>query len=365
MPTPSIHPDRLTTRLVWRNRVDGWASHRPTALLQGGALVAIAALMLLAVWPLRPGTAALLTHLQTTAPVLTASAVAALALAHHLHRLSVWREAQQAGWLANQPVPDRLHAQARRDLVLRGLAGHGLATLLAWPWLGLVPDDAPGLALLLAAAAAPALPLDTRLAARASRHMPTRVRSAAGTSTGPGRLWRWQWLAARGALRGRALAVTGWLLLLLPAGASAPSIAVAFAVGALLVILLQAWQRSVAVLPEIQRRFAAQPLSGRWLLRHGSALPLAVLAAVLLLMAGLGTALGRPTQGLLAGLALTATGLLQGLVVLALRDHPARATLAFAVQLALLLGVLQALPPLVPILWAGQYALWLRRTLAS
>ena len=59
MPTPSLHPDRLTTRLVWRNRMDGWASHGPTALLQGGALVAIAALMLLALGPLRPGTAAL------------------------------------------------------------------------------------------------------------------------------------------------------------------------------------------------------------------------------------------------------------------------------------------------------------------
>ncbi len=42
MPTPSLHPDRLTTRLMWRNRMDGWASHGPTALLQGGALVGVA-----------------------------------------------------------------------------------------------------------------------------------------------------------------------------------------------------------------------------------------------------------------------------------------------------------------------------------
>ena len=354
-------PHRHWRALAWRNRVAIWRRQPGEPLFHAASVLALVALL---AWVAGSG----LSRLQSPAqqllarwPWIVGSALLVLFALRQRRALGALLAARRSDWLAAQPIEARFERRARwrtlgLEAALQLLAGLGLLSLLALPlqaWLGYLV-----LVSLAALAAA------THQGPRAARAGPDATRRRP-RGEGRGRVWRWQWIEAGAARFGPSLAPGAFALLLLPMGSSILAMLVLLASGLLVAALLTAWRRSLGVIPAAQAWLAPQPLQGRDVLREASPLPLAVLVLAASLLLGVGIAFGQ--AGLGAGLALgtLGLGLVQLLCLLAERSRPRRATAMSTALAVLLLGSLQALPPLAPALWLGLVLRLLRRILRT
>jgi VIT1/CCC1 family predicted Fe2+/Mn2+ transporter len=121
----------------------------------------------------------------------------------------------------------------------------------------------------------------------------------------------------------------------------------------------------VAVLPAAQRCLAVQPIRARRLLATWSLLPLAIVAALIVVVALVLSSNAAVNLVLPAALAILALAGLGMACVAAERRNPRRIGLVFSLHLMALLAVVQALPPIAVLLWSAQMVWLLRRGLIA
>lgn len=354
----SFDPYRAEQHLRWRNRMTQWLAEIGQTVLHGVALAALFALLLVPLSQVVASAAPIANAALAKWPW-TLGLVASIVMAlRHAQRLVALRARQAREWLVAQPVAHWMQTRRQRDQILSDALWHvllGLVVLLS------IDAHVATLAGLLGCAclsAALAIPLSHRLAARAppSGYLGSRIPDA-----GIGRFWRWQRIETGVAVRGRSLGFGMWALLLVPMG-SRPFHVVAIAMAGLaLAALSTAWHRSLGILPQAQAWLAAQPLSGARLLRATFAVPLVVLTTSVAVIGLVLIALGTPVLAAFNALGLIAVGSLQFACAAATRAQPRRMLMLFLVNLALLIGVLQALPPLAALCWPLQLWLLLRQ----
>jgi hypothetical protein len=350
----AFDPYAAQARARWRNRVDGWrATPGETAFHAGALLLAlgIAGWLLLASWPsLRAALHALLAN-----PAL-ASLLWLVAVGIDQHRLRrVQRQRWANDWFVAQPITPAQRQRRRWNEAFSRMLALGLPVvvvlLLAERAVALLPA---GLLALLGAAVGHWLAdHPPRLGAARQR------RYSMLQASGPGSLWRWQWIVAGRALTPRALAACLPVLLLIPRG---PALLLGVAIVMVMVLATTAaWLRMLAVIVDAQRWLDVQPLPGRDWLPAALWLPLALLGTALLTAAA-AMALGGASSTLLLALPLLgALALLHLGAVLAERRRPRRIVLLSAAQQLLLLAGLQVAPPLLPLLFLLQLGWLLRR----
>jgi hypothetical protein len=358
MSAPLFDPYRAQAQLEWRNRIARWRAQPRESAFHALALLLLAALALPLLRRAPPLLGGALHHALQHAPLALALAGLALATLQHARALQRERRRVRDGWLQVQPAPARLLARRRWHLRFRLLA---LQALLAGGalWLGGAGATPWGVAAgLLALAPMLAVPLARRLARQALRTRELRARLA---DPAPGRLWRWQRIAAAAALRGRPLAAGLWALLLVPLGSTPAVVLAVLGGGLLLAVLAGAWRGALGVLPRAAAWLAPQPLTGLALLRATCALPALLLAGTAVLALALMFALGTPALAVPLALALLVPGSLQFAAVYAERTRPRRAALRWALHLLAWLALLQTLAPLALLAWPLQLAWLLRR----
>jgi hypothetical protein len=202
--------------------------------------------------------------------------------------------------------------------------------------------------------------------AHRSRHTPQHAHPHAALprwqDTGRGRLWRWQKIEAGAGFSPRVLARGGWILLLIPVGASAIAAGVSTVAGLCIAAGISAWRRSLDVLLQAQNWLWTQPLRLRFWL-SGVLFP-AALALVAALVLGLALAcLGAARVAPWIGPGVFAVALLQIACVLAERRQPQRVPMVGTIHLLLLAATAQVALPLLPLVWLAQ-CLWLLRRAA-
>jgi hypothetical protein len=126
-----------------------------------------------------------------------------------------------------------------------------------------------------------------------------------------------------------------------------------------------AWRRVLAVLPQAQAWLGAQPLPGARLLLGTVGVPLLLVFVAAGLIGIALRVLGAPALALGVGVALPALATLHYACVAAERHRPGRIGLSLAVHLALLLGLIQAQPPLALVCWPAQVVWLLRRAIRA
>jgi hypothetical protein len=352
-------PFRAESAMRWQNRMARWRANPAETTFHAAALLALAAVVL---WPLPT----LATKLAPTEylhaalaqwPLAVACAVFVAMLLRQGRILANEHTLTTTHWLATQPLATRFlqrrqHHRQWREVGLQ-IAAIAVSLALAQADLRMLVVAVP--LAVIAAFLAPRLP---RVGiARAATNL--RLRSAV-VDPGRGRLWRWQKIETGIAFRGRSLAGGALILLLVPMGSHPLAIALTLGCGLAVAWLLTAWRRSVAVVPAAQAWLGPLPLSAVALLRGTLTVPMLVLVAAAALLVSGFAAFGAARFGGLAALAVVALATLHFGCVAAHRSTPRRAGVAFALQVALLIGVLQALPLLVPLLWLAQLG-WLGR----
>jgi hypothetical protein len=290
-----------------------------------------------------------------------------IALATALRWRAVWR----AGWLAAVPAAKfqqrRAHwallgQRAMVGALLFGLAVArlrqvpGFAAIAGQPLLSVAAIPAAGwigvwmAAMLVARAESLAAILDRHRSRPAAKFSPRRA---------PGSLAAWQ-RAAIG--RPRAGIVAALVLLLVPGGESAQSLAMLGLAGISASLLLTAWRQSTAVIVRASALLRPQPLPGRRLLRQTVAIPAAIAGFGAAFCIAVLCALGLPVA--IAGLmlvAIWAIALLHLACVCAWRAMPRRIAGSFSFM-AILLGLfLQIYPPMLPLIWGVAMAVSSRR----
>lgn len=365
-PTSNAHPQPFDPwlaqqRLQWRNQLADWRAAPVEPLLHLLAVLALAAVLLPLPWSLlqthADGIGAFVDgHGSWLLPLLFASLL-------WLHRRS-WRrrlQRRQHDWFAAQPVAtEAMRRNARRHagwlaaihatVALSLLAAIGAPVSL---WLVLLGS------IVLAAAVSAWLPAPASAPSR--RRLP--LREVLSSSHGSGRLWRWQLVEIGNLLSPRPLGLLLASWWLVPAGLPLHGAVIAAAGLLLAALIAAAWLRAVAVLAPAQRWLAAQPVTPWRLLQQWVALPLLQLAAMAVTVALAMPPLGASQLLLPVAALIVMAGLLQLGCAAAERRHPRRAGLLFVVQLTLLLGLAQALPPLVLLVWPLQMLWLLRRSL--
>ncbi len=359
---PSLFdPWHAETRTAWRNRCDDWRAAPAEPVWHAIALLGLAALLLPLGWDLLQSLGPQARRwLATWWPAaLAALLVGQLVWQRRRRRIATQR--RRRGWLAVQPVTTVVERRNDRRHALHGaavqavLCGAVALALDVSPSLQLAAAAIP----LAAAAAALCLPLT----ARSTGHGIDSRRDLLWLSSGAGRVWRWQLIEIGSLFAPKRLALLFLSALLVPAGLALPTAVAAAVLLMLLAGFVAAWQRSLAVLPAAQRWLAAQPLRPGRLLRAWIALPALQLAVATTLLVTALPLLDATTLRLPAALGLLAVAALQVGCVAAERHRPLRGTLLFAVQLTLLLATLQALPPLVLLVWPLQLGWLIRRSL--
>jgi len=358
MRAAGFDPYRAEQRLLWRNRIAQWCAQPAQSAWHALALLALLIVLLpIARQALHEARQALEWLMAQQALPLAISLVVLLSIAQQEADRRLQRRLARS-WLAAQPVSARCKARMvwrhrAGRAVGYALAGHGLLGMQAplsmhAAWLGIVVGAT--LFAALWASQPRSLP----------RPRPT-ARSAVLRPRGRGSLWRWQVAEAGASLAPRSLAWALLVILLVPRG---PAVMAAIALLlVLLVVLAHAWVRAVRVLPAAQRWLGAEPLPPRRLLLGCLPYPLLLLSIVTLCLVGLAFAFGNPLLGWMAALGLPAFGSLHWLSVAAHRQRPARAALELVAQSTFLLGLLQALPLLAPLVWLGQMVWLWRRSL--
>ncbi len=354
----AFDPYRAEQRLRWHNRLTQWRAEMGQTALHGVALAALFALLLVPLLQV-VGSAAPIANATLANWPWTLALVASLVMAlRHAQRLVALRARQAREWLAAQPVARRMQTRRQRDQILRDALWHVAVGLVVLLLIDAHVAALAGVLVCVCLAAAVAIPLSHRLAprARASGYLGSRIPDA-----GIGRFWRWQRIEIGIALRGRSLSFGIWALLLVPMGSGAFTVMAIAMAGLTLAALTTAWHRCLGVLPQAQAWLAAQPLSGARLLRATVAVPLVVLTTSVALIGLVLIALGTPALAAFAALGLIAVGSLQFACAAATRAHPRRMSMLFLVHVTLLIGVLQALPPLAVLCWALQLGFLLRQ----
>lgn len=348
-------------RLRWRNRWAEWRRRPGESLFHALGSSVLLGLLL---WLLLDAAKRLAEPVQLllqTWPWLSAIA-ALLPLAQRQRRnAGAWAALRASDWLAAQPVSASIRRASRRrriaaEAALQLFAGFALLSLLgqsATTMLAYV-----GLVMLAAALGTASATRPASMAAGAGL-----VRQPSGP--GRGRLWRWQWIEAGAARFGPGLAPGAFALLLMPVGGSLLLAAALLLAGLVISALATAWRRSLGVIPRAQTLLACQPMRGLHWLQQTAPLPLAVVVLSALLLFAASRVLGLGGFAWAAAAGLVALGALQLLCVVAERSRPQRAALLFVLLATTLLATLQALPPLVPVLWLGMLAWLLRRVLRA
>lgn len=359
MSIPVFDPFRAESAMLWRNRAARWRANAAETVFHALALLALAVLLL---WPLpdllaRTDSATRVREALQQWPLAIALAVFVAMLLRQHRVVAHERALQTRHWLALQPLQSRL-LRSRRDHRQRreALLQVGAIALV------LVAADAHLHGIAVAALLATlALLLAPHLPQRGDPQTATNLRlHSAVCDAGVGRLWRWQKIDIGIAFRGRSLAGGVLILLLVPMGSHPLTIAVTLLCGLAIAWLLTAWRRSVAVLPAAQAWLGTLPLRSARLLRATVGVPLLVLGvSMILLLIGFAT-LGASRFGAIAALGVLALGALHFACVAAQRRSPRRIGIVFAVQAGVLVAVLQAMPPLAPLVWLAQLA-WLWR----
>lgn len=352
----AFDPVRAQRRLLWRNRAARWCG----APAETGfhLLAALLFLALLTGWILPHLASAesrqTLQRLIDAAPWACLLGIGVLAALQLRRQLAIQRDEAVTGWLMAQPVAERWRRRERWRSALIVLSGFVLPAALLLRWIERPGTDVLWLVLAVSLGIGLALAAVRRQAARpgAQAVAPTRSAAIDPRTAGVGRLWRWQARAAMRGLAPRSLRHAAWLLLLVPAGGGPVLVASVVCAALLVTGLTQAWRCSLATLFEAQQWLEAQPGRARfwW---AGLRVPAALALVAALLSALALRAAGADQVWVWAGIAVLATGLLQACTVLAHRRSKARAHLGFMLQMTLLLGVLQAIPPLLPLLWLG------------
>jgi hypothetical protein len=386
-------PFRAQAGYAWRNR---WARLRrdgAQSAVHAAALLGLALLLGVPAWNARASWGGALADLLQRWPAaawLVAVAVMASSLGATLQAL---RTSARRDWLAALPVAPAQRRRRARDAALREAAGFAIAGGAAL----LAAGSGPAAFAALAGAVAVAIgvvagiegmsvrrgsgrqdrtaPRDRGIALDSARREaidardsksrnPTGVRNAWSSviaDRGVGRLWRWQRLACGVALHGRTLAWGALAWLAVPMGEGLGATFGVGVAGISLALLVGAWRRSLAVLPQAQRWLETQPLAAARMLRATCAIPGLVLALSIAAATAVLLALNAPGLAGFAALALFAFGALQFAASVAERRHPARGALVFLVHAALLVGVLQAFPLAAVPLWMVQMTTLLRR----
>jgi hypothetical protein len=356
----NLDPDTLAERLSFANRVALWrarGAEGPFLALVAMVAITFALMALEAPW-----------HALVSAPAVwnrpPAAVTAAVTLAFGLWwggRTALKRilDGRQRDWLAALPIASaRREAQARR-VAWRGLLARASLLTLVLLWLGWRSDPSAPLGLGLLAGCAGAVVL-ARWPGFGRPALPPRDPvSAALVQLRDGRAGASAGLALLGvaiapiAVRIPRLAwPLGTGLLLMPVGA-APLAVLGF------LVLVATAVLSGDLVAALRRRLAgdrgwlaALPLAPRRLL-GGYAPTLWRAGVVRVLMAALGAHLvGAPLPWMLAAAVLLALALLHGaLLAFAARLVPGRFPLWTSVHLIIVLGALQVLPPIAPILW--------------
>jgi hypothetical protein len=357
MDAAGFDPFRAERALHRRNRIAAWRAEPAQSLWHGIALLLLLVMLVPALWRTAESLGPVLRSGVSRWPGAIAFGATMLFAWPLARRLAALRESASHDWLAALPVASRLQRRRRRDALLgamvrQALLGSGLLYALqadGRTYLGLLAS--------VLAAGLVAIPLAQRF------QTPGAVQwwGSRLADPGHGRLWRWQRIEAGAALRGRALALGVWALLLVPIGSGLSVVIAVAAAGLVLATLATAWRRMLGVLPQAQAWLAPQPLSGTRLLRSTVLLPVALLAAAASLLATLLYTLGTPGLALAAGAVVLALGALQFACTAAHRAQPRRAGLQLLLHVALLVATAQAFAPLVLPLWLLQLVLLLRR----
>ena len=359
MSTISFDPYRWQRMLLWQNRIARWCAAAAETTFHAVALVGLVAVALALLSTLFSRNIPL--HVVADAlarwPVVIGLATLLQMTLRQVHVLTRLRQLRADDWLGLQPIHEAVHRQHQRVrqqrealLQIALVAAAVAASGASWWWFAVLAADAI-VAMLLA-------PLIHRRP-NTQTQWNIRRRSSIG-DPGRGRLWLWQTIEAGFAFRGRSLAGGMLILLLIPIGSRVSTIVFYVAAGLAAAWLTTAWNRSLAVLPAAQAWLAPQPLHGARLLLATCATPALLLLAAATIVAFGGVALGATRAGILAAGMLIALGILQFACVALERARPRRSGLLFALHLGLLLGVLQALPMLTPLLWLAQTSFLLR-----
>ncbi|MCK7595042.1 hypothetical protein [Pseudomarimonas salicorniae] len=357
-----FHPLWHELRLIWHNRLKALRAERMQSVLHGAATVAGVGLLLAVLAAQQDMLHSLLVVLLAW-PKSSLGALWLACLGDQVRHLSTRRQRWRCHWLAAAPVAEaQRRGYQRVQLVLRA-AVHALLLALSLTWLA-APLPAlfaalvtAALAALVAAALEPRLQRGPLLAGLRTR----RHRGSVLAPRGTGSAWAWQRQAAAGAITPAAVAPLFLVWLLLPRG-TAQMIAVA-ALMLLAAVTHSAWRRMLAQFGLAERWLAAEGVAPRRWLPPLMAPPLALLVAVSTTVGCAFAWAGAPLAAwaLLAGGAMIAV--LQLLVQAAERRRPRRAALALLLHIAVLATCLQAVPPLLPVLWAIQCGVLLSRSL--
>lgn len=189
------------------------------------------------------------------------------------------------------------------------------------------------------------------------------VRRPTGTAAGIMRHWQWAKFRDSVWAPGTRWAVGG-LLILIPAGASTMAVAITLVVGWAMIQVVNAWSTWMRVIVEaslVLRTLPSQTLSLIWML---SALPLALIVIVSLVMAlGLTTLGATMTSAIVVPLLFQAVSLLALAGVLAWR-HSASIPQWRISSIVILWALLsQSMPPLAPLFWLLLMLILLKRSI--
>lgn len=361
-PNPTLDPWQLQRHAIWHNRVQQWRQAPGETAFHALAWLALG-IMLIALLPLaaRSSVIDLLRGTMLAQPLPWMLGATALLALHAASRLTAWERQQRIHWCFAQPVAERVRRHERWRVLGLALLPHALAGILLLCVLRL-PAVAHGLLMLALLLAGVFAALWAHRSRRTPQHAHPHAALPRWQDTGRGRLWRWQKIEAGAGFSPRVLARGGWILLLIPIGASAIAAGVSTVAGLCIAAGISAWRRSLDVLLQAQNWLWTQPLRLRFWL-GGALFPttLALLAALVLgsALAGLGAT--RVAHWI--GLGLLALALLQIACVLAERRRPHRVALLGTLHLLLLGATAQVAMPLLPLVWLG-LCLWLLRRAA-
>ncbi len=335
------------------NRLTAWRATPAQTAFHGLAMATAAALAFWVLAAQRESLQGLLALAQSRPDIGFAGLLMLAALdqrAAQRRLLDRWR----GDWLAAQPLPQiqRLAYRAWRSGGRFALQALGLTLLLAWLD-GSSPLIAAALLATLAGSLLGATSAGWRLPQRRRlrRHSPFLPR-------GRGSLWRWQRQCAGSALAPRSVAPLIALWLLVPRG---PALMLGVALCLLaLALLASAWRRMLGVFAAAHGWLAAEGIAARRWVGRALLLPGLILSVGGTLCATLLWLFAAPPAFQLLWLACLMLACLSLLACAAERRTPRRAALVLAVHAALLAGCSQALPPLLPLLFALQcgHLLW-------
>ncbi len=282
------------------------------------------------------------------------------------------RELDQArsGWLSALPqMPRAMHRWSRRRrwglaaleslglaLAVAAVYRHAAPEVTSTPVAWLVPVGAPVLAALLA----PGLARRGRGSARSSVSRAPAVSRARDSVP---ILTYWQWVHYRSCCwRAGMRWSLGFLIILMPAGASALQVGIALVIGLFFLQLIQLWSSTLQVIFQASRLVRALPVAPWAFIRQVSGLPLMTALAVMLAAVLVLAAVGLSFPGaVVAGLGLFGVLSLNLATALAWRHEARFAGLRSAAVLLVWLTFSQSAPFMAPVGWCVLIAWLLRR----